>query len=169
MRLHLPRVVTRSWLIRTESNQLLEWVRAAVQQGALQEPISPVAFMRWVDRLGDERVTLPEELRQAIANHQSIDFGGGECERPNETRRWTLDSDSPEYDRDSVPEDLEDKKGRLTASPRTFRTTQKLLAYFMNSAGLIDLSGEKMPAVIHSQAAEIAAAWSAPVRRIRRS
>jgi hypothetical protein len=146
----------------TESNHLLDWVRAAVEQGTLREPISPAAFMHWVDRLGDRSVSLPEELRQAIANHQSIDFGADKEERPDETRRSTLESNSSEYDPDSVAEDMEDKKGRLTASPRTFRTTQKLLAYFMNSAGLIDLSSEEMPPVVHSQAAEIAASMQRP-------
>ena len=144
----------------TESNRLLEWVRAAVEQGALHERISPAAFMHWVDRLGDSNVTLPEELRQAIANHQSIDFGSDKGERTNETHHSTVGSNSTEYDPDSVAEDLEDNKGRLTVIPRTFRTTQKLLAYFMNSAGLINLSSEEMP--VHSQAAEIVANMARP-------
>lgn len=130
----------------TESNRLLEWVRAAVEQGALPERISPAAFMHWVDRLGDSNVSLPEELRQAIEDHQSIDFRFDQKERTKETHHSTIESISPEYDPDS--------KSRLTVTPRTFHTTQKLLAYFMNSAGLIDLSSDDMPS--HSQAAEIA-------------
>ena len=145
----------------TESNRLLEWVRAAVEQGALPERISPAAFMHWVDRLGDSNITLPVELRQAIANHQSIDFRSDKKERTKETHHSIVEGNSPEYDPGSVAEDLEADENRLTIIPGTFRTTQRLLAYFMNAAGLIDLSSENMP--VHSQAAEIARKMARPV------
>ena len=144
----------------TESNRLLEWVRAAVEQGALKAPISPAGFMQWVDRLGDEGVTLPEELRQAIVKHQSIDFGSSGGERRNETH--APEAERPGYDLDALAEGMEHADHRLTASPRTFRTTQRLLAYFLDRAGIVDLGGEGKLALTHAQAEEIGAGVGLP-------
>lgn len=143
-----------------EPPSLYEWLRTAIERGSLRERFTPAAFLRWVDALDDKSVMLPEELRQEIANaaqHHSIDFAHGDTEPP----KPTLPPLSPEFDPDSLAEDKEDETFRLTADPRSLRTAQKLLAYFVHSTGIVDLHSDK---IVELAQAEAIAAKMVPVR-----
>jgi hypothetical protein len=131
----------------TESNRLLEWVRAAVQQGVLHEPISPAAFVDWFDRLNDSDVTLPEELRQAIMDHRSVFFGETKATDPRDPVDTRSAAPTSESDQPII------KKG---SEKRVWETTQILLVHFMRSSGAIEISEGDPPAVSWSAARDFA-------------
>jgi hypothetical protein len=86
---------------------------------------------------GDDGLTLPEELRQAIMDHRSVFFGETKATHPCDPVDTRSAAPTPESDQPII------KKG---SEKRVWETTQILLVHFMRSSGSIEISeGDPRP------------------------